>query len=155
MFLHAGWLHLLGNMLFLHVFGRGVEDRLGRLRYLCLYGLGGAAAGATEALVDPRSPVPVIGASGAIAGVAGAYLLFFPASRVLTVVGEVPALVWLLLWLGWQVLSGLGIFGAPAGAGGVAFWAHVGGFVAGAILGPSLAGRSPGRGRRRRGRGRN
>jgi membrane associated rhomboid family serine protease len=145
MFLHGGLMHLLGNMLFLHIFGDNVEDRLGHVRYLFLYLLSGVAAGAAQTVTNPGSAVPMVGASGAIAGVSGAYLLFFPTARVVTLVPvffflqlvEVPALVFLLVWFLWQIFSGVAALGG-AGDGGVAFWAHVGGFVAGMILGPVL-----------------
>ncbi len=145
-FLHASWLHLLGNMLFLHIFGDNVEDRLGHVRYVGFYLACGAAAGAAQAITHPAGTVPMVGASGAIAGVSGAYFLFFPRARILTLVPiaffiqlvEVPAVVFLLIWFLWQFVSGVATFGADAAAGGVAFWAHVGGFVAGAILGPTV-----------------
>ena len=146
MFLHGGWMHLILNMLSLHIFGDNVEDRLGRGRYLVFYLLCGIAAAAGQTLSNPHSAMPMVGASGAIAGVCGAYLLFFPRSRVVTLVPvfifiqvvEIPAVVFLLLWFGLQVLSGLATLGARDGAGGVAFWAHVAGFVAGMVLGPVL-----------------
>jgi membrane associated rhomboid family serine protease len=146
MFLHGGLGHLLGNMLFLYIFGDNVEDRLGHLRFLIFYLLCGMAAGTAQALVVPSSPVPMVGASGAIAGVSGAYFLFFPRARVVTLVPvfiflqlmEVPAVLFLLLWFVWQLASGVATLGQAAGAGGVAFWAHIGGFVAGMALGPVL-----------------
>jgi membrane associated rhomboid family serine protease len=146
MFLHGGWLHLVGNMLYLYIFGDNVEDRLGHGRYLAFYLLCGIAAGATQAITSPHSGLPMVGASGAIAGVSGAYLLFFPRARVVTLVPififlqvvEVPAVFFLLLWFLWQLLSGVATLGDRAGVGGVAFWAHVGGFLAGMILGPAL-----------------
>ena len=147
MFLHGGWGHVLGNMLYLYIFGDNVEDRLGHLRYLAFYVLCGVAAGATQALTSPQSSVPMVGASGAIAGVSGAYLLFFPKARVVTLVPlfvflqvvEIPAVFFLLIWFLWQVASGVATLGSrAAAAGGVAFWAHVGGFVSGMVLGPAL-----------------
>ena len=146
MFLHGGWMHLILNMLTLHIFGDNVEDRLGRGRYLLFYVACGAAAAAGQALSNPHSGIPMVGASGAIAGVCGAYFLFFPRARVVTLVPvfvfiqvvEIPAVVFLLLWFVLQVLSGLATLGARDGAGGVAFWAHVAGFVAGLILGPVM-----------------
>jgi len=146
MFLHGGWMHLILNMLSLYIFGDNVEDRLGRARYLVFYLLCGVAAAAGQTLSSPHSALPMVGASGAIAGVCGAYLLFFPRSRVVTLVPvfifiqivEIPAVVFLLLWFGLQVLSGLATLGRGDGAGGVAFWAHVAGFVAGMVLGPVL-----------------
>jgi membrane associated rhomboid family serine protease len=150
MFLHGSWLHLLGNMLYLYIFGDNVEDRLGHARYAAFYLLCGAGAGAAQALTDPASTVPMVGASGAIAGVSGAYLLFFPRARVVTLVPiflflhviEIPAVFFLVVWFLWQLGSGVATLGAAArgDVGGVAFWAHVGGFVAGMILGPALRG---------------
>lgn len=139
MFLHGGVLHLLGNMWSLYLFGDNVEDRLGHLRYLAFYILSGLAAGVTHLLTNWGSPVPTIGASGAISGVMGAYFLLFPTARILTLVPlflffqvlEVPAFVFLGLWFLIQVLSA----GVTTGqAGGVAWWAHIGGFIAGMIL---------------------
>jgi membrane associated rhomboid family serine protease len=145
MFLHGSWMHLLGNMLYLYIFGDNVEDRLGHARYACFYLLCGMAAGATQALINPASGVPVVGASGAIAGVSGAYFLFFPGARVVTLVPiffflqviEVPAVFFLLIWFVWQLISGVAtIGGGKAGVeGGVAFWAHIGGFLAGMLFG--------------------
>src|SRR5437870_8625368 len=145
MFLHGSWLHVLGNMLYLYIFGDNVEDRLGHLRYLLFYLLCGCAAGGAQALSSPGSSVPMVGASGAIAGVSGAYFLFFPGARVVTLVPiffflqviEIPAVVFLLIWFLWQLLSGVATLGSRAGVG-VAFWAHIGGFVAGMALGPTL-----------------
>ena len=142
MFWHGGWLHLLGNMLYLWIFGDNVEDRLGHLRYLVFYLLAGAAAGLTQVALNPTSTLPTVGASGAIAGVLGAYLVSYPRARVLTFVPlfflpwfvEVPAFAYLALWFALQLLAGLGSLGAPADVGGVAVWAHVGGFVAGVVL---------------------
>ena len=145
MFVHGGWFHLLGNMLYLHIFGDNVEDRLGHRRYTFFYLLCGMMAGAAQAIVNPESSVPMVGASGAIAGVSGAYFVFFPRSRVVTLVPiflflqvvEIPAVFFLLIWLVWQVLSGVAAIGTTRG-GGVAFWAHVGGFIAGMVFGPLL-----------------
>jgi membrane associated rhomboid family serine protease len=141
-------------MLYLHIFGDNIEDRLGHARYLVFYFLSGAAAGSLQALLNPTSHLPMVGASGAIAGVSGAYMLFFPTARVVTLVPafvllytvEIPAFIFLLLWFVWQFVSGVATMGASDG-GGVAFWAHVGGFVAGAVLGPAFArlGRAPSR----------
>ncbi|HXY99105.1 MAG TPA: rhomboid family intramembrane serine protease [Stellaceae bacterium] len=141
MFLHGSWLHLLGNMLFLWLFGRGVENALGAARYLVFYLLCGIAAALTQALTDPASEVPMIGASGAIAGTLGAYLVLFPRGNVVVFVWififvrliTVPAVILLGLWFLMQLASGLA---AEAGEGGVAFWAHVGGFVLGVLLVP-------------------
>jgi membrane associated rhomboid family serine protease len=140
-FLHGGWLHLLGNLLYLWVFGDNVEDRLGHLKFLLFYLACGVVAGLAQVWMDPSSPIPTVGASGAIAGVLGAYLVSYPRARVLTFVPifflpwlvEVPAFVFLILWFASQVLMGLTRYGREL-TGGVAWWAHVGGFVAGALL---------------------
>ena len=131
----------MGNLLYLWVFGGNVEDRLGHARFLLFYLACGVVAGLTQVAMDPSSPVPTVGASGAIAGVLGAYLVSYPKARVLTFVPifflpwlvEVPAFVFLVLWFATQVLMGLAPFGREL-TGGVAWWAHVGGFVAGALL---------------------
>ena len=142
MFLHASLGHLLGNMLFLWVFGDNVEHRLGSALYLVFYLLSGIAATFAQYLLDPLSPIPNLGASGAISGVLGAYLLLFPANEVRVFVWPyslffgaipIPAAVMLGLWFLIQLWGGLGQLGAVSG-GGVAFWAHVGGFVAGLVL---------------------
>ncbi len=143
MFLHAGWLHLIGNMWFLWIFGDNVEDALGHARYLVFYLVCGGVAAIGQALVAPASAVPMIGASGAIAGVLGAYLVWFPWARVRTLlflgilftVVEVPAPLFLILWFVVQFFSGTLSLAAAAGAtGGVAWFAHVGGFLAGALM---------------------
>lgn len=143
MFLHGGWLHLGGNMLYLWVFGDNVEDKLGHGRYLLFYVLTGLAASFAHIAIDPLSEIPTVGASGAISGVLGAYLLMFPGARVVTLipvfmflqVAELPALVVLGLWFVLQFFNGLASLGyETAGMGGVAWWAHIGGFVAGLIL---------------------
>jgi membrane associated rhomboid family serine protease len=142
MFLHGGWLHLIGNMWFLWVFGDNVEDALGHGRFLLFYLFCGFAAALAQALMDPFSKVPMIGASGAIAGVLGAYFVWFPWSRVKTLVflgffvtmTELPAPIFLVLWFAIQFFSGtLSLAAAGAAAGGVAWFAHVGGFLAGAV----------------------
>lgn len=143
MFLHGGWLHLIFNMLFLWIFGNNVEDSMGHFRYVGFYLLCGVAAAATQVAAQPDSRVPMIGASGAISGVLGAYLLLFPRARVLTLVPiwiflrfvYLPAWVFLIVWFALQLLSGAATVGQQTG-GGVAFWAHIGGFVAGMILVP-------------------
>ena len=143
MFLHAGWLHVLGNMLYLWIFGDNVEDRLGHARYLMFYLFCGAVAALGQTAINPHSLVPMIGASGAVAGVMGAYFVLYPHSRVLTAVFivffldliEIPAIFFLAIWFLMQFFSGVGSLGAEAAAGGVAFWAHVAGFAAGAALG--------------------
>jgi membrane associated rhomboid family serine protease len=137
MFWHGGWLHLIGNMLYLWVFGDNVEDRLGHGRFLFFYLLAGALAGLTQIALDPGSEVPTVGASGAIAGVLGAYLVTFPRAKVVTwpfFFIPIPAFIYLAIWFGAQLLEGIGSLGAPALSGGVAVWAHVGGFIAGALL---------------------
>jgi len=139
MFLHGGWLHLIGNMIYLWIFGRGVESALGSGRYFVLYLVSGVVAALTQALVDPSSSVPMIGASGAIAGVLGAYLLLFPRSNVVVFIWiiilvrlvTVPAPILLGLWF---LLQLMGAAAAKSGEPGVAVWAHVGGFIAGMLL---------------------
>jgi membrane associated rhomboid family serine protease len=137
MFLHGGWLHLAGNLLFLWIFGNNIEDRLGHVPYLLFYLAGGLAASGLQVVLGPGSTIPNVGASGAIAAVLGAYLWLFPHARVLTAVifffitfVELPAIVVLGLWFGLQLLNGVGGLGAEVN-GGVAYWAHVGGFVFG------------------------
>ncbi|TMQ65946.1 MAG: rhomboid family intramembrane serine protease [Candidatus Eisenbacteria bacterium] len=140
MFLHGGWLHLIGNMWFLWIFGDNIEDTLGHFRYVLFYLLCGLAAGLTHYYLSPLSPVPTIGASGAIAGVLGAYLVRFPNARVVTLVPlgfflqmmELPAWLMLGLWFVAQAIGGFVTLGAAGG--GVAWWAHVGGFLAGIVL---------------------
>jgi len=143
MFLHGGWLHLLGNMLFLFVFGRSIEDRYGHLKFLLIYLLGGLAGALAHIILNAGSRVPTIGASGAIAGVLGAYFISYPRARITTLVPvlfffwtiEVPALVLLGYWFLIQFFSGYQMQAIQsATAGGVAWWAHVGGFVAGFVL---------------------
>jgi membrane associated rhomboid family serine protease len=143
MFLHGGWVHLLGNMLYLWIFGDNVEDRLGHLRYLVFYLLAGFGATVAHALSNPQSTIPSIGASGAIAGVLGAYAITYPRARVVTLVPlgfymqltELPALLVLGLWFVLQLFSGVAEIGVrTAQTGGVAFWAHIGGFVFGMAL---------------------
>jgi membrane associated rhomboid family serine protease len=143
MFLHGGWLHLLSNMLALYIFGDNVEDRLGHTGYAIFYLLCGLAAGLTHVLFNSTSPVPSIGASGAISGVLGAYFLLFPTARVITLIPifilpwivEIPALVYLGFWFLSQLLNGtLEIVAGAQAYGGVAWWAHAGGFIAGLVL---------------------
>ncbi len=139
MFLHANWLHIIGNMLYLWIFGDNVEDRVGHLPYLFLYLLVGVAGSIVYCLASPASQVPIIGASGAIAGILGAYFVLYPKAKVLTLLPlfffitlvEIPAVWFLLLWFGMQVLNG---FTTSLDADSVAWWAHIGGFVAGAAL---------------------
>ena len=142
MFLHAGWMHLIGNMWYLWIFGDNIEDRLGHFGFLIFYLLCGLGAGIVHTLFNPYSTVPSLGASGAIAGVLGAYLVSYPFARVLTLLPifvfiqiiEIPALIVLGFWFLLQFLYGAASLGSPASAGGVAWWAHVGGFVVGIIL---------------------
>jgi membrane associated rhomboid family serine protease len=139
MFVHGGWLHIIGNMWFLWVFGIVIEDQLGRLRYLAFYLVCGVGAALTQAIVGWGARVPTIGASGAISGIMGAYFVLLPTSRVLTLMPliifwftmRLPAIVMIGYWFLVQLLSATV---QPPGAGGVAFWAHVGGFVLGALL---------------------
>jgi membrane associated rhomboid family serine protease len=137
MFLHGGWLHIAGNMLFLWIFGNNVEDRLGRIRFILLYVLGGLAASGLQLAFDPNATVPNVGASGAIASILGAYLILFPRERIHTLVifffitfVELPASFVLVAWFILQLFSGVGDTGGQLG-GGVAYWAHVGGFLFG------------------------
>jgi membrane associated rhomboid family serine protease len=143
MFLHGGWLHLLGNMLYLWIFGNNVEDRMGRLTFLLFYLFGGVVAVAGQVLVDPASDAPLIGASGAIAATLGAYIVLYPSARIQSLVFlgffyqliAVPAVLVLGFWFVLQVIDGVGALGATAGAGGgVAFFAHIGGFIAGVLI---------------------
>jgi len=139
MFLHGGWLHLIGNALYLWIFGDNVEDALGHVRFIVFYLVCGAVAALAQALPDPQSTIPMIGASGAISGVLGAYLLLYPHARVLVGIPlgfylhtvRMPAGIVLLMWFALQFLSNMA---APPGTGGVAFRAHIGGFVAGVVL---------------------
>jgi membrane associated rhomboid family serine protease len=147
MFLHGSWFHLVSNMWVLWIFGDNVEDRLGHLRYLPFYLVCGLAAAYAHYWMQPLSQVPTVGASGAIAGVMGAYFVLFPQARVITLVPIlfyplilfVPAVTFLGVWFVAQLLNGAFVLaGAGMLAGGVAWWAHAGGFVAGALLGPIL-----------------
>ncbi len=143
-FLHGGWMHIIGNALFLWIFGRAIEDVMGPMRFLGFYLLCGLAASAAQIVVNPSSPVPTVGASGAISGVMGAYLLLFPRVRVhmffwfiiFFKVFRIPAWIVLLYWFAIQVLSGLPELRSAGGepTGGVAVWAHVGGFLTGLLL---------------------
>ena len=138
MFMHGGWLHLGGNMLYLWIFGDNVEDRFGRVRYLAFYVVCGLAATGTQLLFSTGSSIPNLGASGAIAGVLGAYILLFPQGKVSVLQGQrvipVSALVVIGLWFVLQLFSGVGSIVSASDTGGVAFMAHVGGFVAGILL---------------------
>jgi membrane associated rhomboid family serine protease len=141
MFLHGGFLHIVGNLWFLWVFGANVEDRLGSLPYLLFYFAAGIGSGIAQTLFSWGSRVPSIGASGAISGVLGAYIVFFPASRILTLVPlliiwftwRIPAMIFIGLWFAVQFLSGISSLGSQS-VGGVAWWAHVGGFLIGVVV---------------------
>jgi membrane associated rhomboid family serine protease len=140
-FLHGGWLHILGNLLYLWIFGNNVEDRMGRPGFLIFYLSGGVLAGLAQVAIDPQSPIPTIGASGAIAATLGAYLVFYPGARVTSLVFlgffyqlvRIPAAIVLGLWFVLQLVDGIGSLG-PTQTGGIAFFAHIGGFVFGAIV---------------------
>jgi membrane associated rhomboid family serine protease len=140
MFLHGSWMHLLGNMWFLWIFGNNVEDAMGRMRFLVFYLVCGLAAAFGQVLTNPSSAIPMVGASGAISGVMGGYLVLYPKVRVFAFIPlgffitsvALPAWVMLGYWLLIQFVSGLAAFGGEIG--GVAFWAHIGGFVAGVVL---------------------
>ena len=141
MFLHGSWIHLLGNMWFLYIFGDNIEARLGGARYLVFYLLSGVAAVFLQTYILPSSDVPMIGASGAVAGVLGAYLILFPHSRIASLVPilfiftiiEIPAVIFLLFWFALQLYSGLFAIQGSSGSG-IAWWAHVGGFLFGIIM---------------------
>jgi membrane associated rhomboid family serine protease len=138
MFMHAGWLHLGGNMLYLWIFGDNVEDRFGHVKFLIFYLLCGIAATVAQMAFSLGSTVPNLGASGAIAGVLGAYILLFPKGSVRVLQGsrviQVPALIVIGIWIALQLFSGIGTVASAAQTGGVAYMAHIGGFVAGFVL---------------------
>jgi len=146
-FLHGGVWHIAGNMLYLFIFGAAVEYRMGSRRYLAFYLASAVAAAIATVAMVPGSVVPVIGASGAIAGVLGAYFILYPRGRILTVLPifvylqmiEIPAVIYLLLWFGVQLYAGIAAGSRGAIAGGVAWWAHVGGFLFGMLVGPMIA----------------
>jgi rhomboid family protein len=149
-FLHGGWMHILWNMVYLWIFGDNVEDHLGHLGFLLFYLGAGATAALLQILFNPFSAVPMLGASGAIAGVMGAYFVLYPHSRVLTAIFlvfvfdlvEIPALFFLGIWFLLQLVNGLGSLGVSnAAGGGTAFWAHIGGFVVGIAVGAVLRAR--------------
>ena len=149
MFLHGGWGHLGGNMLFLWIFGDNLEHRIGHLRFLTFYLVCGIAAGLAHIVFNSQSTVPTVGASGAISGVLGGYLLLFPRNRVYVLtyggVTAVPALFMLGLWILMQFINGVGEVARTPETGGVAYIAHIGGFVAGMVLAPMLAAGRPAR----------
>lgn len=142
MFIHGGFLHVIGNMLYLWVFGDNIEDRLGHVKFLAFYLASGLAAAWTQITLTPASEVPMIGASGAVAGVLGAYIFLYPKSRINTLttfvfitVVRLPAVLLLGFWFVLQVFSGVGSLGTGAEvSGGTAYWAHIGGFVVGLVL---------------------
>ncbi|MCK4574840.1 rhomboid family intramembrane serine protease [candidate division WOR-3 bacterium] len=149
MFLHGGWMHLVGNMLYLWIFGNNIEDKLGHLRFIIFYFIVGITASIAQILINPYSTIPQIGASGAISGVLGAYLLLFPKAKVLTLVPlfyfirviKLPAFVILGFWIALQIINGFASLSYTA-VGGVAFFAHIGGFIAGLLfIKPFLIGR--------------
>ncbi|MCI0433490.1 MAG: rhomboid family intramembrane serine protease [Gemmatimonadetes bacterium] len=139
MFMHGSWLHLISNMWFLWIFGNNIEDSMGHVRFLLFYLIAGLIAAGAHIITAPNSPIPMVGASGAISGVMGAYLLLYPRIRIQTLfifiifirVIPIPAWIVLVWWFVLQILSGVSV---PVGGGGVAFWAHIGGFVAGLVL---------------------
>ncbi|MGZ3495802.1 MAG: rhomboid family intramembrane serine protease [Thermodesulfobacteriota bacterium] len=146
MFLHGGWLHFLGNMWFLYLFGSRVEDQMGHIRFLVFYLLSGIAANVVNFLVNIHSAIPELGASGAIAGVMGAYVVMFPRARILTLIPifffpffvELSAFFFIGYWFILQLLSGTLSFAYYNAQGGVAWWAHIGGFIAGIVFFPFL-----------------
>ena len=142
MFLHGGWLHIIGNMWFLWIFGDNVEDRVGHFKYFIFYILCGVAAGLIHGFTNSGSGIPTIGASGAIAGIMGAYFILYPRAKIWTLIPifffvqfvEIPAILFIGLWILMQFFMGVFSLGAGSLQGGVAWWAHIGGFAAGAIL---------------------
>jgi membrane associated rhomboid family serine protease len=144
MFIHSGWLHIIGNMWFLFIFGRTVEDHMGHIRFLIFYFIAGILAGVTYLLIDLHSRIPEIGASGAIAGVMGAYVVMFPRAKILTLILifffplfiELSAFIFIGYWFFIQLVSGTLMLASPLSQGGIAWWAHVGGFVSGMVMVP-------------------
>jgi membrane associated rhomboid family serine protease len=155
MFLHVNLLHLVGNLIFLWIFGNNIEDRLGRFWFILFYFVGGIAAILAQVLIDPTSEVPMIGASGAISAVLGAYFVLFPGAKILSLVFlgffyqlvEVPAVLVLGFWFALQLVDGIASLGLAGAEGGVAFFAHIGGFVAGVVIGLLVRGTLARRGR--------
>ncbi len=143
LFLHAGWLHLVGNMLFLWIFGNNIEDRLGRAGFVLFYLAGGVVAALTQVVIEPGSTIPLVGASGAIAACLGAYFVLYPRARITSIVFlgivfqllDVPAIVVLGYWILLQLIDGFASLGLTSSDGGVAFFAHIGGFVGGLAVG--------------------
>ncbi len=141
-FMHASWMHIIGNMWFLWIFGDNIEDRLGHLRFAIFYLLCGIGAALIQVMLHPTSKIPMVGASGAISGVLGAYFVSYPTARIYTLFifffiirfVEIPAFVFLLLWFTFQLISGAAELGIARETGGVAYWAHMGGFVVGIFL---------------------
>jgi membrane associated rhomboid family serine protease len=138
MFMHGGWMHLFGNMLFLWIFGDNVEDAMGRVKYVIFYLLCGVVAAFAQILIDPESQIPSLGASGAISGVLGAYLVLYPKKRVRVLmmrsIVHMPAIAVIGMWILFQFVNGIGQLGQTEQTGGVAYAAHVGGFIAGLVL---------------------
>lgn len=141
-FMHADWMHITGNMIFLYIFGDNIEHRMGHIRYFFFYIITGVIAGLIQFMISISSVIPIVGASGAISAVLGAYLVFFPNSKIVTVVPilfyfriiRLPATVFIFVWFLIQFLGGISTSGKTADTGGVAFWAHIGGFAAGLLL---------------------
>ena len=156
MFLHVSLIHLGGNLIFLWIFGNNIEDRLGRLPFVAFYVLGGATAALAQVAIDPTSQIPLVGASGAISAILGTYIVLYPGARVLSLVFlvffyqliEVPAWMYLGVWFVLQLIDGLGSLGLAGSQGGVAFFAHIGGFLAGVAVGLVIRGGGRGRGER-------
>jgi len=146
MFLHGGWGHVAGNCWFLWLFGNNIEDRLGHARFIVFYLVAGLAAAAAQFLFAPNSAIAMVGASGAISGILGAYLRYFPKSIIVTLTPvwfapllPIPAFVFILVWFGFQIWNGIGEVTFPKLSGGIAWWAHIGGFLAGYALARPLA----------------
>ena len=159
MFLHVNLIHLVGNLIYLWIFGNNIEDRLGRLGFILFYFGGGMAAVFAQVAIDPSSHIPMVGASGAISAILGAYLVLFPGARILSLVFlgffyqliEVPALIVLGFWFVLQLIDGLGSLGLAGAEGGLAFFAHIGGFVVGVLVGLLVRAAGGARGRRAEG----
>lgn len=151
MFMHAGWVHLIGNMAYLWIFGDNVEDRMGHFKYLIFYLAGGFAAAFIHVATDPQSVVPTVGASGAIAAVLGAYIVLFPYAQIYTIIPFgpflkmtlLPAALVLGLWFVMQLFNGVASLSETTDVGGTAFWAHIGGFVFGVLIGFLIKAREP------------